>query len=63
MAFQNIGFHAALILDRLTNHRQVEEYRREEDQRRDQQDRENEERARRDLGLTKKRLSRLSERV
>jgi hypothetical protein len=62
MAFESIGFHAALILNRLRNQQRVEEYRRADDESRREQDAE-EQAVRAELERVKKRLALLRARV
>jgi hypothetical protein len=62
MAFQSIGFHTALILNRLRNDRRINECTREDDERSRSQD-EEERQAREQLAVVKKRLALLSARV
>jgi hypothetical protein len=62
MAFETIGFHAALILNRLRNERRVEEDRRAYEEARQQQDAE-EQAIRTELKRLNKKLSLLNERV
>lgn len=62
MAFTSIGFHAALILNRLRNERRVEEDRRADEERRQKQDAE-EQAVRAELERVNKRLDLLRSRV
>jgi flagellar motility protein MotE (MotC chaperone) len=60
--FQSIGFHAALILNRLRNERAVSEVANADQDRRQREDAAEEE-ARRELAEVNRRLARLSARV
>lgn len=62
MAFQSIGFHTALILNRLRNQERIDECTREDDASRRKQD-EEERQAREELAVVKKRLADLFARV
>jgi hypothetical protein len=62
MAFQSIGFHAALILNRLRNEQRINECSREDDERSRKRDQE-EQQAREELATVNKRLADLSARV
>lgn len=62
MAFQSIGFHAALILNRLQNQQRINERAQENDERSRKRDQE-EQQAREDLAAVNKRLATLAARV
>lgn len=60
--FQSIGFHAALVLNRLRNERRINECNREDEERSRKRD-EEEQQARKELAFVNKRLAELAARV